>query len=74
MTYSIRDLLPYTEDTLINSLKERIRTMQLLEFLYTSAQDAVHAFLAKKYNEFDAQVSENLCQIRAYQLMYLLDN
>jgi hypothetical protein len=72
MTYRLSDLLPYSEDILLTSLQDRIRILQLLLFYYRSSQDAISAFTSKKYTEFDAQVSENLCQIRAYQLTQIV--
>jgi len=72
--YSLGDLLPYAGNTRLNSLQNRIRVLELVEFLCKSAKNSVLAFLSKQYNAFDAQVSENLCQIRAYQLTYILDN
>lgn len=74
MTYELSNLLPYTSDTLLRSLKERMRVLQLLEFLYESTKDAIQSYLSKQYSDFDAQVSENLCQIRAYQLIHMLDS
>ena len=67
--YILSNLLPYAQNMLLTSLGEKIRVLRLLEFFCHSALDALHAFFAKAYNKFDAQVSENLCQIRACQLL-----
>lgn len=69
MPYEMSQLLPFAPDTLLNSLHKKIRTLQFMSFLYGMAQEAIHAFLKQQYDQFDAQVSENLCQIRACQLI-----
>lgn len=72
--HSLVELLPYSKDIQLSSLVGRIRVLHVLIFICQSAQAAIRCFLAKEYNNFDAQVSENLCQIRAYQLIQLIQN
>lgn len=72
--HPVIDLLPYDEQTLLTSHQEKLRVLQLLLFLYSETQDAIRLFLEKKYTLFDPQVSENLCQIRAYKLIHIVEN
>ncbi len=74
MNYKISNLLPYPDDMILASLKERIRVLHLVRFFYQSIQKAIRAFLLKEYSQFDAQVSENLCQVRALQLIEIIHN
>lgn len=67
--YSLIDLLPYKEDKKIISSKEEAVVLRIIMFLCSAAIDAIEVFQKKKYSYFDAQVSESLCQIRAYQLI-----
>lgn len=69
MNYQLHCLLPYSNKITLTSLKEKIRVLQVLIFLCKMANNAIQSFIAFKLNDFDAQVSENLCQIRAYQLL-----
>lgn len=72
MKYKLSDLLPYKSDFLLCSMQEKIRVLYLLLFMYQSTQHAIQAYCLNKYEDFDAQVSENLCQLRAYQLVELI--
>lgn len=74
MIYRLSNLLPSDEDTLLLSLKERIRVLDALIFLVSSMQHAIENYLTENYSFFDAQVSENLCQIRAHQLSQITNN
>jgi len=71
MTYSLTHFLPYAESIRLNSLSERLRVLRVLAFFSQSTYAAIQDFISGKYDNFDAQVSENLCQIRAYQLIQL---
>lgn len=71
MTYNLSDLLPYSDTTNLTSINERLRILQILAFYLQSIQSAIQKFLSHDYDYFDAQVSENLCQIRAYQLVQI---
>lgn len=72
MQYKLSHLLPYSANAHLESLHDRIQLLHLLVFFYRSTQDAIKKFLAGEYHCFDAQVSENLCQTRAYQLVQIL--
>lgn len=69
MEYNLIDLTPYTPEMLLKNISERIRVLELLNFVFNSSQKALESFIDCNYTNFDAQVSENLCQIRAYQIM-----
>lgn len=73
MLYSLLDLLPYDKETRLTTIEMRIRVLRLLTFLYSSTEKAVNAIFTHQYDQFDAQVSENLCQIRAYQITQLIE-
>jgi hypothetical protein len=74
MQYNLIHLMPYDEDVILNSLSSRIRVLELLNFLGKQTKQAIHSFLSSAYHDFDAQVSENLCQVRAYQLSCYLES
>ncbi len=74
MNYTLVDLLPYNEDTILSSLQEKTRVLQVLLFLSQSMHQAILSFHAKQFKDFDAQVSENLCQIRADHLLHMLQD
>lgn len=73
MFYDFLELLPYSPSTVLNSLSERIRLLKILIFIHHSAIETTKSFINKDYAAFDAQVSENLCQIRAYYLLLLTE-
>ena len=73
-TYKICDLLPINNSAAITKKKLLIQTLNTLLLIYTSAQEAINQYLDNNYHDFDAQVSENLCQIRACMLASLNQN
>lgn len=72
--YSIKDLLPYPDNARLKSLDERIRVLMLLDYILQSVRDSIRTYLSGQYIKFDAHVGENLCQIRAYQLVQIIRN
>ncbi|MBY0377515.1 MAG: hypothetical protein K2Q33_02995, partial [Gammaproteobacteria bacterium] len=67
--YSLADFLPYKKDKIIISAKEELILLKVIIFFCNLIVKALHAFEERKYTCFDAHVGENLCQIRAYQLI-----
>lgn len=75
MKYSIVALTPYFSELQLKTIQERIRVLELLNFIFLCSENAIKLFSSEKYREFDAQVSENLCQIRGYQLIdFIISN
>jgi hypothetical protein len=52
----------------------RISILRLLQFFFQETLFAIQAFSERKLEKFDAQVGENLCQIRAYQIYLLAEH
>jgi hypothetical protein len=67
----IIELLPYSRNCLLFDISLRKRVVSLLGYLFEEILVAIDAFHAKKFLNFDPHVGENLCQIRAVQLMDL---
>lgn len=65
--YSIIHLLPYSENRVLNDRNQKKTEMQLLQTIILVSILALKHFLKGNLTEFDAQVGENLCQIRAYK-------
>lgn len=73
MRYNLIDFIPYPADAQLDQ-KEKTRVLQLILFIGQSAQAAIQVLLNQEYHKFDAKVSENLCQIRAYKLAKIIEN
>ncbi len=73
MKMSLLTLFPYDDNHELNSCKQKLRVLNTIKFYYQSILNAIESFLSKKTYNFDAQVSENLCQIRALQLIMFYD-
>ena len=73
MMYSTINLLPCSKLDKI-SVEEKKRILTSLIFYCKNIEWASQSLYAKRYDQFDAQVSENLCQIRAYQLILSFKN
>lgn len=72
--YHLTDLLPFTDNQQLTTRSDRERLLRLLTFLCKLTQLATRSFMLGQFEDFDAQVSENLCQIRAYKLLLMADN
>lgn len=71
--YSIIYLLPYSLDTIINSRQQKLDDLYLLKSIIALSNTALKEFLGNNIRAFDAQVGENLCQIRAYMSLQLAE-
>ncbi len=69
MKISNLKFLPYTNDSQIKSTEMQYRILRLLTFFTESSINALNAYCQHSFTEFDPQVSDNLCQIRAYQFL-----
>ncbi len=65
--YSIIHLLPYSESRVLNDRNQKKSEIQLIKTIILVSITALKHFLKGDLSEFDAQVGENLCQIRAYK-------
>lgn len=72
--YSIVSFLPYSSDHLLRNRKEKQDIIKLMLKLVSLSIESLLAFARGKYRKFDAQVGENLCQIRAWQIMVFAVN
>lgn len=71
MQLSILDLLPQKAESILNSRTNKIKLLKLTEKIVILSIQALETFFHEKYDKFDAQVGENLCQIRAYKILLL---
>ncbi len=66
------DVLPFSKEMIIHSNKEIIGIIDLLCFFLKKLKNSIQYFYCfQSFSQFDAQVGENSCQIRACQLLYL---
>lgn len=73
MRYNVIEFLPYSASAVIKP-KETNCILNLIKFIVKSSVQALNEFFDCKYENFDAQVSESLCQIRAWQIGKLFNN
>lgn len=73
MNFDNVSLLPYTEDVVLTNRLQKLRLVKLILFFLKESIVAIEHMLSKNYEFFDPQVSENLCQIRAYKLCLFSD-
>lgn len=71
MTFSNLDLLPQKQDSILTDRKNKIQLLLLAKKITALSIEALELFIQKKLSSFDAQVGENLCQIRAYKILLL---
>lgn len=64
-------LLPHLEHSQLISKEQKGRFLHLIHSLITSAVNGLNEFKEGKLTQFDAQIGENLCQIRAYHITFL---
>lgn len=69
--YSIISLLHHTENSELLHRQHKLDDLCLIQHIVEFSIDALKTFLAGHLNHFDAQVGENLCQIRAYKTMMI---
>jgi hypothetical protein len=71
MNFSNLDLLHQKSESILNDRASKIKLLELNEKIISLSIEALEAFFNKKFYMFDAQVGENLCQIRAYKILLL---
>jgi hypothetical protein len=71
MIFSNLDLLPQKQDSILTDRKNKIQLLLLAKKITALSIEALELFIKKKLSSFDAQVGENLCQIRAYKILLL---
>ncbi len=70
---NLTDLLFHNKHAIIENLECYKKILVLYKFLLHESLLAAEDFLAKNYANFDAQVGENLCQIRAVMVYDLVN-
>ncbi len=68
---TILSLLPYMENAQLASKKQKMDDLYLTQKIVNLSIIALQFFLNGHLVAFDAQVGENLCQIRAYRILHL---
>lgn len=64
-------LLPYKSNIIIKDITQKISAIELMKTLLQKFEQALSCFKQHKLHQFDAQVGETLCQIRAYKIYCL---
>lgn len=64
-------LLPHDSSVIIKDITQKIIYINLMKHLLEKFQQAIYFFEERAFYQFDAQVGETLCQIRAYKIFYL---
>lgn len=64
-------LLPLSEQAQLSSKDHKGKFLHLLNSITSIALKGLKAFKARNLNQLDAQIGENLCQMRAYHITYL---
>ncbi len=68
---TILALLPYSNEAELLHKKQKLDNLYFLNAIIALAINALESFLQGQLSAFDAQVGENLCQIRAYKILHL---
>lgn len=69
--YNILSLLPYADNAELINKQQKIDDLYFIKSIIEFSNSALKTFLSRKLSAFDTQVGENLCQIRAYQIVHL---
>jgi hypothetical protein len=69
--YNILSLLPYTECAQLISKKKKLDDLYFFKSVIDFSLKGLECFIQGHLSQFDAQVGENLCQIRAYRIIYI---
>ncbi|MBA2651054.1 MAG: hypothetical protein H0U73_02095 [Tatlockia sp.] len=69
--FTILSLLHYMNNAQLTSKKQKMDDLYLTQKIVDLSIIALNFFLKEKLIAFDAQVGENLCQIRAYRILHL---
>lgn len=69
--YNILSLLPYSEESQLINKHQKLDDLYFIKSVTDISLMALENFIEGNLTLFDAQVGENLCQIRAYKILYL---
>ncbi|KTD24075.1 hypothetical protein [Legionella maceachernii] len=69
--YDIFSLLPYAENTVLLNRKQKIDLLYLIKKIIDLSLVSFDFFYKGILHKFDAQIGENLCQVRAYKILHL---
>ena len=72
--YNILSLLPYTECAQLINKKQKLDDLYFFKSVVDFSLKGLEHFIQGNLSQFDAQVGENLCQIRAYRIAYIWKN
>lgn len=70
---TIIELLPYSNDTVFANRQQKLDALELIHSVIEFAIAGLEHFIKLELSLFDAQVGDNLCQIRAYNLLILAE-
>lgn len=68
---SILYLLPYSEHTVLSDKSQKLSDLYFIKSVFGYSMIALERFMLGDLSLFDAQVGENLCQVRAYKILQL---
>jgi len=69
--YNILSLLPYTECAQLINKKQKLDDLYFFKSVIDFSLKGLEHFIQGHLSQFDAQVGENLCQIRACKIIYI---
>lgn len=69
--HNILSLLPYSENAQLVNKYQKLSDLYFIKSIVDFSISALELFVAGHLESFDAQVGENLCQIRAYKILNL---
>lgn len=69
--YNILSLLPYSEESQLINKNQKLADLYFIKSVVDISLMALENFIEGKLVLFDAQVGENLCQIRAFKIIEL---
>ncbi len=69
--FNTLSLLPFLESSRVVNKAQKDKLLHLLNSIIAIAIVGLEAFMGENLMEFDAQVGENLCQVRAYKIITL---
>lgn len=71
MAPNIINLLPQKSDSLLINRKKKLSILTITSILVELSIEAIESFINRDFHKFDAQVGENLCQIRTCKILSL---
>jgi hypothetical protein len=69
--FNILSLLPYTECAQLINKKQKLDDLYFFKSVIDFSIKGLEQFIQGHLSQFDAQAGENLCQIRAYRIIYI---